>query len=102
MSKLPEATPSLSILTLPTPYFLSKEQAIYASMRVAASKLLRRQGVVQPSRHAGRAAGPTIDDMLSVITAHAYTSQSGSPINTRHVVWKMEAAGLQGAWTSAW
>lgn len=43
-----------------------------------------------------------VDDALAVITAHSYTSQPTSPMNTRHPVWQTEAADLQGAWTSAW
>ncbi|KAF2185303.1 glycoside hydrolase family 30 protein [Zopfia rhizophila CBS 207.26] len=44
----------------------------------------------------------SVNDMLGVITAHSYTSQPTSPINTKHSVWQTENADLQGAWTSAW
>jgi hypothetical protein len=36
-----------------------------------------------------------VDDMLGLVTAHAYTSQPGSPMNTRHPVWQTEAADLR-------
>lgn len=32
----------------------------------------------------------------------SYTSQPGSPINSKHPVWQTENADLQGAWTAAW
>ncbi|KAK3379178.1 glycoside hydrolase family 30 protein [Lasiosphaeria ovina] len=44
----------------------------------------------------------SVDDMLSVITAHSYTSSPSSPMNTKHKTWQTEAGDLQGAWTSAW
>lgn len=44
----------------------------------------------------------SVDDQLSVITAHSYTSSPGSPMNTPHRVWQTEAADLNGAWTTAW
>ncbi|OIW28300.1 glycoside hydrolase [Coniochaeta ligniaria NRRL 30616] len=43
-----------------------------------------------------------VDDRLSVVTAHGYTSPPSSPMNTRHRVWLTEAADLNGAWTTAW
>lgn len=39
-----------------------------------------------------------VDTYLSTITAHAYTSAPGSPMNTRHRVWQTEAADLNGNW----
>lgn len=44
----------------------------------------------------------SVDSYLGVITAHSYTSQPGSPMNTQHPVWQTEAADLNGAWTAAW
>lgn len=46
----------------------------------------------------------SVDQYLSTITAHAYTSSPGSPMsNARgHPVWQTEAADLNGAWTAAW
>jgi len=43
-----------------------------------------------------------VDDQLSLITSHSYTSSPSSPMNTRHRVWQTEAADLNGAWTTAW
>jgi len=43
-----------------------------------------------------------VDSMISITTAHAYTSSPGSPLRTTHPVWQTEWADLQGAWTSAW
>jgi O-glycosyl hydrolase len=44
----------------------------------------------------------SVDSYLGIITAHSYTSQPGSPMNTQHNVWQTEAADLNGAWTAAW
>ncbi|KAI1874979.1 uncharacterized protein JN550_002408 [Neoarthrinium moseri] len=44
----------------------------------------------------------SVDQYLSTITAHAYTSSPGSPMNTKHPVWQTEAADLNGAWQAAW
>ncbi|KAI0016389.1 glycoside hydrolase family 30 protein [Xylariomycetidae sp. FL0641] len=44
--------------------------------------------------------GP-VDQYISTITAHAYTSSPGSPMSTRHRVWQTEAADLNGAWQAA-
>ncbi|KAF2856007.1 glycoside hydrolase family 30 protein [Plenodomus tracheiphilus IPT5] len=41
-----------------------------------------------------------VSSMLGTITAHAYTSQPGSPINTPHHVWQTENADLQGPWAT--
>lgn len=43
----------------------------------------------------------SVDAYISTITAHAYTSSPGSPMNTRHRVWQTEAADLNGAWQAA-
>ncbi|KAF2637869.1 putative endo-exoxylanase [Massarina eburnea CBS 473.64] len=43
----------------------------------------------------------SVDSQLGVVTAHSYTSQPGSPINTKHPVWQTENADLQGAWATA-
>ncbi|KAF1840742.1 glycoside hydrolase family 30 protein [Cucurbitaria berberidis CBS 394.84] len=42
-----------------------------------------------------------VSSMLGTITAHSYTSQPGSPINTPHRVWQTENADLQGPWATA-
>lgn len=44
----------------------------------------------------------SVDNYISTITAHSYTSSPGSPLNTRHRVWQTEAADLNGAWQGAW
>ncbi|KAF2704580.1 glycoside hydrolase family 30 protein [Pleomassaria siparia CBS 279.74] len=44
----------------------------------------------------------SVDAMLGTVTAHSYTSQPGSPMNSKHPVWQTENADLQGAWTAAW
>ncbi|KAI1334429.1 glycoside hydrolase family 30 protein [Xylariaceae sp. FL0016] len=44
----------------------------------------------------------SVDQYLSTITSHAYTSSPGSPMNTRHRVWQTEAADLNGNWQGAW
>ncbi|KAF2018556.1 glycoside hydrolase family 30 protein [Aaosphaeria arxii CBS 175.79] len=44
----------------------------------------------------------SVENQLGVITAHSYTSQPGSPINTKLNVWQTENADLQGPWTAAW
>ena len=43
-----------------------------------------------------------VDDMLGLITSHAYTSGPSGPMNTRLRVWQTEAADLNGAWTASW
>ncbi|KAI0412140.1 glycoside hydrolase family 30 protein [Xylaria grammica] len=43
----------------------------------------------------------SVDQYLSTITAHSYTSSPGSPMNTRHRVWQTEAADLNGNWQGA-
>ncbi|KAI0105335.1 glycoside hydrolase family 30 protein [Nemania sp. FL0031] len=43
----------------------------------------------------------SVDQYISTITAHSYTSSPGSPMNTRHHVWQTEAADLNGAWQGA-
>ncbi|KAI4924768.1 hypothetical protein J4E85_007885 [Alternaria conjuncta] len=43
----------------------------------------------------------SVSSLLGTITAHSYTSQPNSPINTPHHVWQTENADLQGAWTTA-
>ncbi|KAI1289104.1 glycoside hydrolase family 30 protein [Xylaria venustula] len=43
----------------------------------------------------------SVDQYISTITAHSYTSSPGSPMSTRHRVWQTEAADLNGAWQSA-
>ncbi|KAI8941314.1 GH30 xylanase [Plenodomus lindquistii] len=43
----------------------------------------------------------SVGSLLGTITAHSYTSQPGSPINTPHQVWQTENADLQGAWATA-
>ncbi|KAI0404536.1 glycoside hydrolase family 30 protein [Xylaria palmicola] len=43
----------------------------------------------------------SVDQYLSTITAHSYTSSPGSPMNTRHRVWQTEAADLNGNWQAA-
>lgn len=40
----------------------------------------------------------SVDQYLTTITAHSYTSSPGSPMNTRHRVWQTEAADLNGNW----
>ncbi|KAI5376271.1 GH30 xylanase [Alternaria postmessia] len=42
-----------------------------------------------------------VSSMLGTITAHSYTSQPNSPINTPHNVWQTENADLQGPWATA-
>jgi O-glycosyl hydrolase len=46
----------------------------------------------------------SVDQYLSTITAHAYTSSPGSPMSNARgqPVWQTEAADLNGAWTAAW
>ncbi|KAI0379260.1 glycoside hydrolase family 30 protein [Hypomontagnella monticulosa] len=44
----------------------------------------------------------SVDQYISTITAHSYTSSPGSPLNTRHRTWQTEAADLNGAWQAAW
>ncbi|KAI0165576.1 glycoside hydrolase family 30 protein [Xylariaceae sp. FL1272] len=44
----------------------------------------------------------SVDQYISTITAHSYTSSPGSPMNTKHRVWQTEAADLNGAWQGAW
>ncbi|KAI2602154.1 glycoside hydrolase family 30 protein [Hypoxylon sp. NC1633] len=44
----------------------------------------------------------SVDNYISTITAHSYTSSPGSPLSTRHRVWQTEAADLNGAWQGAW
>ncbi|ETS75297.1 hypothetical protein PFICI_12241 [Pestalotiopsis fici W106-1] len=46
----------------------------------------------------------SVDQYLSTITAHAYTSSPNSPMGSArgHPVWQTEAADLNGAWTAAW
>ncbi|OAL50611.1 putative endo-exoxylanase [Pyrenochaeta sp. DS3sAY3a] len=41
-----------------------------------------------------------VSSMLGTITAHSYTSQPGSAINTPHRVWQTENADLQGPWAT--
>ncbi|KAI0520721.1 glycoside hydrolase family 30 protein [Xylaria bambusicola] len=43
----------------------------------------------------------SVDQYISTITAHSYTSSPGSPMNTRHRVWQTEAADLNGNWQGA-
>ncbi|KAI1185145.1 glycoside hydrolase family 30 protein [Nemania serpens] len=43
----------------------------------------------------------SVDQYMSTITAHSYTSSPGSPMNTRHRVWQTEAADLNGNWQAA-
>ncbi|KAI1373987.1 glycoside hydrolase family 30 protein [Hypoxylon crocopeplum] len=43
----------------------------------------------------------SVDNYISTITAHSYTSSPGSPMNTRHRVWQTEAADLNGNWQGA-
>lgn len=43
----------------------------------------------------------SINNMVSLITGHSYTSQPTSPISTPHHVWETEWADLNGAWTAA-
>ncbi|KAF9530032.1 glycoside hydrolase superfamily [Crepidotus variabilis] len=42
------------------------------------------------------------ESLLGVVTSHPYTSQPGSPFNTRLPVWQTEWADLNGGWTTAW
>ncbi|KAI1208499.1 glycoside hydrolase family 30 protein [Annulohypoxylon truncatum] len=44
----------------------------------------------------------SVDDLISTITAHSYTSSPGSPMSTRHRVWQTEAADLNGQWQGGW
>ncbi|KAI8628347.1 glycoside hydrolase family 30 protein [Xylariaceae sp. FL1651] len=44
----------------------------------------------------------SVDQYISTITAHSYTSSPGSPMSTRHRVWQTEAADLNGQWQEAW
>ncbi|KAH7414030.1 putative endo-exoxylanase [Phaeosphaeria sp. MPI-PUGE-AT-0046c] len=44
----------------------------------------------------------SVSSLLGTITAHSYTSQPNSPINTPHRVWQTENADLQGPWTATW
>jgi O-glycosyl hydrolase len=44
----------------------------------------------------------SVDQYISTITAHSYTSSPGSPMNTKHRVWQTEAADLNGNWQGAW
>lgn len=44
----------------------------------------------------------SVDDQLSIITSHSYTSSPSSPMSTKHRVWQTEAADLNGAWTTTW
>ncbi|KAI1170634.1 glycoside hydrolase family 30 protein [Nemania sp. FL0916] len=43
----------------------------------------------------------SVDQYISTITAHAYTSSPSSPMNTRHRTWQTEAADLNGNWQGA-
>ena len=43
-----------------------------------------------------------VDNQLSLITSHSYTSSPSGPMNTKHRVWQTEAADLNGAWTTTW
>lgn len=43
----------------------------------------------------------SVSSILGTTSAHSYTSQSGSPINTPHRVWQTENADLQGPWATA-
>ncbi|KAI1382708.1 glycoside hydrolase family 30 protein [Hypoxylon trugodes] len=43
----------------------------------------------------------SVDNFISTITAHSYTSSPSSPMNTRHRVWQTEAADLNGQWQGA-
>lgn len=43
----------------------------------------------------------SVDQYISTITAHSYTSSPGSPMNTRHRTWQTEAADLNGNWQGA-
>jgi O-glycosyl hydrolase len=42
------------------------------------------------------------EERIDADASSSYTSQPGSPINTKHPVWQTENADLQGAWTAAW
>ncbi|ORY06527.1 putative endo-exoxylanase [Clohesyomyces aquaticus] len=44
----------------------------------------------------------SLGEALGLVTAHSYTSQATSPLNTKLPVWQTENADLQGAWTSTW
>ncbi|KAF2747216.1 glycoside hydrolase family 30 protein [Sporormia fimetaria CBS 119925] len=44
----------------------------------------------------------SVNNQLGLITAHSYTSQPTSPLNTRLPVWQTEYADLQGPWTAVW
>ncbi|KAI1113876.1 glycoside hydrolase family 30 protein [Nemania sp. NC0429] len=43
----------------------------------------------------------SVNQYMTTVTAHAYTSAPGSPMNTRHRVWQTEAADLNGNWQAA-
>ncbi|KAH7110851.1 putative endo-exoxylanase [Dendryphion nanum] len=50
----------------------------------------------------GELRGVENSGALGTVTAHSYTSQPGSPLNSKLPVWQTENADLQGPWTASW
>ncbi|CAI6340724.1 unnamed protein product [Periconia digitata] len=75
------------------------DRANYSNVKITCCD---SEGWNQQAGMMGDLKGVEANGALGTVTAHSYTSQPGSPINSKLPVWQTENADLQGPWTAAW